>query len=441
MHVRFWGTRGSIPKPGPTTLRYGGNTSCVEVRTDDGTRLVLDAGSGLHELGLSLLHSGEGAAPGHLLIGHTHWDHIQGFPFFAPFFVPHGHWDIYAPGGRAKQLEGSLSALMSHDHHPITLDALEAEVAFHDLTEGEFQAGSVRVVTQYLHHPALTLGYRLEADGATLVYAADHEPHSLRPRDGDPTEAPIHHEDRRHLSFLAGADLMIHDSQYTLEQFPEKAGWGHAPMERVVDYAIGGDVQCVALFHHDPENDDERIDAIVSRAAERAARGSHVPEVFAAAEGPWLKVTGHGAPQRRAAPRPSALLTGESATAATVLIVDDDAVMRRIVESNLEHEGVRTLVAKSGEEALALASAERPTLIVLDLHMPGLDGFDVCRSLRAEDDPELRDVPILILTGTQLEEEQLAEAFRAGATDFMVKPIKATLLRSRVRGWLMRQRR
>ena len=166
-----------------------------------------------------------------------------------------------------------------------------------------------------------------------------------------------------------------------------------------------------------------------------------MPEVFAAAEGPWLTVTGRGAPQQRATPRPSALLTGESATAATVLIVDDDAMMRRIVESNLEHEGVRTLVAKSGEEALALARAERPTLIVLDVHMPGLDGFDVCRILRAEDDPQLRDVPILILTGTQLEEAQLAEAFRAGATDFLVKPIKATLLRSRVRGWLMRQRR
>ncbi|TFG96145.1 MAG: phytochrome sensor protein, partial [Myxococcales bacterium] len=105
MRVRFWGTRGSIPKPGPTTLRYGGNTSCVEVRSADGTLVVIDSGSGIHALGLELMRSGEGARHGHLLIGHTHWDHVQGFPFFAPFFVREGCWDVFAPGGRAKQLE------------------------------------------------------------------------------------------------------------------------------------------------------------------------------------------------------------------------------------------------------------------------------------------------------------------------------------------------
>ena len=137
MRARFWGTRGSIAKAGAATLRYGGNTSCVEVRADDGTLVVLDAGSGIHPLGLSLMSS-EAATRSSLLIGHTHWDHIQGFPFFAPLFADGAHWDVYAPGGRGHQIEATLGVLMSPEHHPITLDQLEARVRFQDLAEGEF---------------------------------------------------------------------------------------------------------------------------------------------------------------------------------------------------------------------------------------------------------------------------------------------------------------
>jgi CheY-like chemotaxis protein/phosphoribosyl 1,2-cyclic phosphodiesterase len=438
MRVRFWGTRGSIPKPGPTTLRYGGNTSCVEVRSEDGTLVVLDAGSGVHELGLSLLEPGQAPAHAHLLIGHTHWDHVQGFPFFAPFFAPGSRWDVYAPGGRAKQLEASLSVLMSYDHHPITLDSLEAGVRFHDLTEGEFRIGGIRVVTQYLHHPALTLGYRLEADGAVLVYAADHEPHSLHPINGHPGGIPIHHEDQRHLRFLDGADLVIHDAQYTMEQYRERSGWGHAPAERVVDYAIAAKVERLALFHHDPEHDDDTLDAIVAKAADRAAKGHHVPKVFGAAEGESLELTGNGAPARAAETRPSALLSEEPRQAGTVLIVEDDPDMRELIRVTLGRERVRLLSTSDGESALRIARSERPTLIVLDLNLPLRDGLDVCRSLRADQDERLKNVPILVLTGTRRDEAQVVEAFTAGATDFLVKPIKPTLLRSRVRGWLLR---
>lgn len=439
MRVRFWGTRGSIPKPGPTTLRYGGNTSCVEVRTDDGTLVVVDAGSGIHALGLDIMQSGAGSRPGHLLIGHTHWDHVQGFPFFAPFFVREGRWDVFAPGGRFKQLENSLAALMSYDHHPITLDSLEAQVSYHDLTEGEFEIGKIRVVTQYLHHPALTLGYRLEADGAALVYAADHEPHSLYPLRGDPGEQPIHHEDQRHVRFLEAADLVIHDAQYTLDQFPGKLGWGHSPAERAVDYAIAAGVKRLALYHHDPESDDDTLDAIVAKSVDRASQGSHVPEVFGAAEGQWVELRAGATSFSAAAPRPSARLSGESPAAAKVLIVDDDPDMRALLRAALDSEHVQLFAASDGEEAFRIARRERPTLMLLDLNMPRIDGLDVCRGLRREQDPRLRDLPILILTGTRLDEKSVSEAFVAGATDFLVKPIKPTLLRSRVRGWLMRQ--
>ncbi len=186
MRVRFWGTRGSIAKPGRTTLRYGGNTSCVEVRSDAGTLLVLDCGTGAHGLGAELTSRSRGRLRGSLLIGHTHWDHIQGFPFFAPLFASGSDWEIYAPGGRGRSLEKALEGQMAYEYSPIAMESVSANLRLHNLTEGAFELGSIRVTTQYLNHPALTLGYRLEADGATLVYATDHEPHSLHPLNAPP---------------------------------------------------------------------------------------------------------------------------------------------------------------------------------------------------------------------------------------------------------------
>ena len=438
MRARFWGTRGSIAKAGASTLRYGGNTSCVEVTADDGTLIVLDAGSGIHELGLSLMRANRGAR-GTLLIGHTHWDHIQGFPFFAPLFVPEAQWDVYAPGGRGHQIEVSLGALMSPEHHPIELDQLEARVRFQDLAEGEFSIGGIRVVTQYLHHPALTLGYRFEADGQTLIYATDHEPHSLHPLSGGPGARPIHHEDRRHVRFLEGADLVIHDSQYTLHDFPARTGWGHAPAERVVDYALAAGVRRLALFHHDPQHDDSTVDAIVARAGEWAQKARKPPEVFAAAEGQEIDLASESPQGNRAAPRGSALLSDEPRSASNILIVEDDADMRALVRAALDAPELRVLTASTGGEGLRLARAERPNLIVLDLSLPDGDGLEVCRAVRTGSDEVLRDVPILILTGSAPEEGALVEAFTAGATDFLIKPIKPTLLRARVKGWLLRQ--
>ncbi len=440
MRVRFWGTRGSLPKPGPTTLRYGGNTSCVEVRSDDGTLVVLDCGSGIHDLGAALVRSRDGPMRGHLLVGHTHWDHIQGLPFFAPLFMGDDRWDLYAPGGRSQQLEASLSDLMSYDHHPITLESLEAQVGLHDLTEGEFTIGGIRVITQFLHHPALTLGYRLEADGAALVYSSDHEPHTLHPLKAGPGEPPIHHEDQRHVRFLADADLVIHDSQYTMDDFPAKAGWGHSPMERVVDYAISARAHRLALFHHDPLHDDDTVDAIAQRAAERAAGADYSPEVFAAAEGQCIELPRRSSSDWKAAPRPSALLSSESPQMSTVLVVEDDPDMLELIRMHLGEEQVNVLCATDGGAALRMAREERPSLMLLDHNIPVHDGFEVCRILRADGEERLRDLPILILTGSRLEEEAVTEAFLAGATDFMVKPIKPPLLRSLVRGWLLRQR-
>lgn len=437
MKLRFWGTRGSIAKPGPTTLRHGGNTSCVELRTDDGTLIVIDCGTGAHALGRSLLGHPD-PLHGHLLIGHTHWDHIQGFPFFAPLFVSNSEWSVYAPGGGDRRLQAALAGQMSYEYSPINIDSLDARIQYIDLVEGVFEIGNVKVTTHYLHHPALTLGFRFEADGASVIYACDHEPHSLHPLEAGPGAQPIHHEDRRHVEFLSGADLIIHDAQYTLEDFPAKTGWGHTPLERAVDYAILAKTLHLVFTHHDPDRDDDAIDAMCESARERASRADHVPKITAAREGWTVEVKGDRPRPQPAEDEPSAFLSSEPRKASTVLIVDDDPEMLLLLETSLRADGIRVLSARNGEDAIALARAELPTLILLDMQLPGRDGLEVCRTLRGDDNPKLRDTPIILLTGLKFAESDLAETFRAGATDFLTKPIKSTLVRARVRSWLLR---
>ena len=178
VHIQFWGTRGSIATPGSLTARYGGNTSCVEVRSARGTLVVLDCGTGARPLGRKLMSGGAKGLRGNLLISHTHWDHIQGIPFFAPLFARGTEWDVYGPKGLGASLREALAGQMRYDYFPVTLDECSARIRFHDLVEGSFDVGDIKVSTRYLNHPVLTLAYRLEADGAVVVYACDHEPHA-----------------------------------------------------------------------------------------------------------------------------------------------------------------------------------------------------------------------------------------------------------------------
>ena len=159
MKIRFWGVRGSIASPGPKTVRYGGNTTCIEVRTDSNELLILDAGTGIFPLSQTLL--AELPVRANVFITHSHWDHIQGFPFFAPLFVRGGHWDIYGPAGLGQSLRETLAGQMQYSYFPVTLDELGASIRFHDLAEGSFEIDDIRISTRFLNHPALTLGYQI----------------------------------------------------------------------------------------------------------------------------------------------------------------------------------------------------------------------------------------------------------------------------------------
>src|SRR5262245_16409995 len=286
MRVRFFGTRGSIATPGPSTLRYGGNTSCVEVRSNADTLIIVDMGTGAAVLGRELAARG-GPLRGHILISPTHWDHIQGLPFFPPLLAPGNEWDIYAPRGFGRTLRDTLAGQMQDTYFPVSLEQLGATIRYHDLVEGHLRIGDVEVGSRYLNHGALTLGYRLEADGVAVVYACDHEPHSrlLATGAGD-----ISGEDRRHAEFLAGADLVVHDAQYLASEYSQKCGWGHSTVEYALAVARSAGVKQLALTHHDPRRDDAAIDDLVQSLHSEALHTA-APHVFAAAEGQEMELS------------------------------------------------------------------------------------------------------------------------------------------------------
>lgn len=353
-------------------MRYGGNTSCVSVRTDSGQLLVLDCGTGARGLGVALVEAMRetGVPPsGSILIGHTHWDHIHGLPFFAPLFVSGSRWDVYGPRGLVRTLDSVLAGQMEYQYFPVGLDEVNAEVTYHDLVEGELEIGDVQITTQYLNHPALTLAFRLEVDGATLVYATDHEPHDAALADGG-SPAPGS-ADARHAAFFEGADVLIHDTQYDAAGFAPKVGWGHSTMEYAVDLAASAGVRQLFLFHHDPLRDDEALDALL---AEARARGGGTVEVEAAAEGTEVEVVagrGRGArgPRRTAATGAPAL-----EDLATIVVVDTtDPTLEEKVRAAAVAEGLEVRGAGDGP-----TGDEGAHLLVVDLddgdHPDGFGG-------------------------------------------------------------------
>ena len=295
MKIRFWGTRGSIPSPGPRTVRYGGNCSCVEVRTPSGELFIIDAGTGIRELGLALM--AEQPVVAHVFLSHTHWDHISGFPFFPPAFAPGNTLTIYAARNIDKRLEDVMAGQMEYTYFPVTLSDLPAEINYRELLEETFEIGKARITTHYLNHTSICMGYRIEEGGKSVAYVSDHEPYGLALFGTDPPadrigrglrDGVVHVGDRRLIEWVKGVDLIIQDTQYTPEEYPRKIGWGHGSADYVTDVAIMAGARRLALYHHDPLHDDDTVDQIVDYCRARVAEAGASLEVFAAAEGQEL---------------------------------------------------------------------------------------------------------------------------------------------------------
>src|SRR5690606_21674729 len=379
MQVRFWGTRGSIATPGGATLRYGGNTSCVEVRPDSGETILIDCGTGAHALGQALIAEGR-AARGHILISHTHWDHIQGLPFFAPLFVAGNEWHIYGPRGLGQSLRDVLAGQMEYAYFPVALNAFAAKVHYHEVVEGGFGIGETRIITQYLNHPALTVGYRLEADGASVVYASDHEPHSPDAGEGHAEEAEG--GDVAHIDFLRDADLVIHDAQYTAEEYPSKVGWGHSTIEYAVDMALAANVRELALYHHDPMRGDDAVDELLTRARERAAAAGSNLIVNGAAEGEIIELRGEGEPAKFAPFMPSSLVRPMGdASEELVLICAVTTNEVAVLKAAAREDGLENVVETAIEDLEAEIADGKPSLIFIgDV---GVDPMALTHKLRA----------------------------------------------------------
>jgi phosphoribosyl 1,2-cyclic phosphodiesterase len=290
--LRFWGVRGSIPTPGASTMFYGGNTSCLEVRAD-GEIIILDAGSGIRPLGLHLASEFNGL-PLHLtlLISHTHWDHIQGFPFFLPAYNPVNQVHVLGYEGSRKGLEAILSAQMESPYFPIGLKQMPGNIQITELREFNFKVGRVKVQATFTNHPGICMGYRLETSNGSIAYLPDNEPFQrLRslpdPAVGDAKQnaAYARTQDQRLIDFVKDVDVLVIDAQYNDREYQKHVGWGHGCLDDVVALAILANVKRLFLFHHDPGHDDAEVSRMVAWARQLAVEKQSAIRIEAAREG------------------------------------------------------------------------------------------------------------------------------------------------------------
>ncbi len=289
--VRFWGVRGSIPTPGPKTRRYGGNTSCVEIRNED-TLIVCDAGTGLRELGVHLMRVPQkNGLTIHLFLSHPHWDHIQGFPFFGPAYLKTTTLYVYCPQGDQQNYR-LLSGQMSNAYFPVGFSDLGAKIVPRSFESDTVKAGSFTVRCFQQKHPGGSLGFRFEHKGTSVVYATDSELDQVIER---PEKVIEHPGAQRKLpaelvKAVKGADLLICDAQYLDEEYVMKTGWGHPRATTCVDLAGQAKVKQLALTHHDPMHSDMQVDLKVASCSERSDQLGFGLQVFGAREGIELKI-------------------------------------------------------------------------------------------------------------------------------------------------------
>jgi phosphoribosyl 1,2-cyclic phosphodiesterase len=279
MRAKLWGVRGSVPVPGPATQRFGGNTSCVQVTAEDGSEFVLDAGTGIRELGAGIAGRSRRI---HVLLTHLHLDHIQGLMFFAPFFDPEVEITVWGPPAAGRTLRKRLARYISSPLSPIEIGELPARVTFRDVPTEPWRIGAVELRASLVSHRGPTLGYRLSENGTSLCYLPDHEPALGQDLRAAPT------------GWISGgglarrASLLIHDAQYSQREYPAHRGWGHSSLPDALTFASRCDAQRLLLFHHDPSHDDAFLDALSREASDRWSQLGGQGSVDLAREGELL---------------------------------------------------------------------------------------------------------------------------------------------------------
>ncbi len=290
MKLKIWGSRGSIPAPGPETMRYGGNTSCVELTLSDGSKLILDAGTGIRDLGMAIPETEQ---PIHILLTHLHLDHIQGLMFFEPLFRPQAEIYIWGPASPEASLRDRVARYISAPLAPVEIRELPSLLTFRETDALEWQVGPARIRAQAVTHRGPTLGYRIEDAGTTIAYIPDHEPGLGAPLDTTSDEWISGFDLAR------GASLLIHDCQYTDDEYRFHLGWGHCPIGDALMFAQRTDVDRVLMFHHDPLHSDRFLDAMAHEVLARWHHmGGRARRVELAAERRELEVV----PERLPAP-------------------------------------------------------------------------------------------------------------------------------------------
>jgi phosphoribosyl 1,2-cyclic phosphodiesterase len=292
LFVKFWGVRGSIPTPGPATRRYGGNTSCVEVRSPE-SHFICDAGSGIRELGVWLARSAAGQPiESHLMLSHAHWDHIQGFPFFGPAYNPTTTLRVYGTEPGDGRFHALLSGQMRSDYFPVRFADLPGNIVSDHLDGGQRVVGDTEVSVLPVCHPGGSLSYKFRLGSRSVVYSTDNELDLLiaNPEDASRPEV-LRQLPADLIEFVRGADLLIADGQYTDAEYPNHVNWGHSRASTCVDLAVAAGVKQLAIFHHDPMQSDSDVDAKIETCRDRAARlGAERLSVFGAREGVELRI-------------------------------------------------------------------------------------------------------------------------------------------------------
>ena len=433
MKITFHGTRGSIAQSHEQILRYGGNTSCVEIRSAANDLIILDAGTGLHRLSRELLKEEQKPRNAMVLLSHTHWDHIQGLPFFAPFFIPEYTWNLFGPSSLCQDLETILQGQMQQTYFPITPRIFNANMTYHNVSEGYFEVGDIRVKSQYLNHPGVTIGYRIEVDGYTIVYSTDHEPHDCRlAQGGSPIQGS---EDALHGDFLADADYVIHDAQYLAHEYDRFRGWGHSTMEYVVDLAHQASVKNLILFHHDPQRTDDEIDHILEIGRKRIPSPRRSMELTAASE----RIPIIAPAQRRVIPRKSATPPRQALSAVSgdsspircpVLFFGEEALAHAAISAS----GYQALEATSIDHLRELYQRHQPQLILLALS--SFEELARCYQQLFEGEAPQIQVALLSPIGACEDQDRLS-TFTPQPTR-LVLPISEIYLSSRLQTWASR---